>query len=285
MIIVYDAASKAFSSPGHPERPARISETVKLLQQQKSIQVEWDKPCDVSDKILLRAHSARHLKSLEAGADFDVDTPALPKIAEYARTSVGGALMAMKLALTGKKAFSLMRPPGHHAERERAMGFCYLNQAAVCAEEALASAVMRVAVFDFDVHHGNGTENILAEDLDAMYCSVHQFPCYPGTGRESRERCYNFPIPPESSARDYLDACEQALHRIHAWQPQLLIVSAGFDAYHHDPLAQQKLDFEDFEKIGRWVREISIPAFSLLEGGYSGDLPECILAYLKGWEG
>lgn len=284
MIIVHDAACEGYSQPGHPERPVRISATVALLQSQKELPIEWLKPGEVKQKSLLRAHTELHLQNIKNATAFDQDTPAFPGIEAHARRSVGAALTAMEAALSGKHAFSLMRPPGHHAEREKAMGFCYLNQAAICALEALSAAVMRVAVFDFDVHHGNGTEDILQFERDAMFCSVHQFPCYPGTGRESREHCLNFPIPPNSPASDYMSACKMGLERIHAWHPDLLIVSAGFDAYARDPLAQQSLELEHFQTLGQWIKQTGIPSFSLLEGGYSGDLPQCLFAYLKGLE-
>ena len=118
--------------------------------------------------------------------DFDADTPAYPQIAAHARRSVGGALQALQSARAGEMAFSLMRPPGHHATRNGAMGFCYLNSIAIAALEARAAGFQRVAVFDFDVHHGNGTEDILLDQPGCAFFSVHQYPCYPGTGQADR---------------------------------------------------------------------------------------------------
>ena len=166
------------------------------------------------------------------------------------------------------------------------MGFCYLNNLAVAVLEALATGCRRVAVFDFDVHHGNGTEAILLNRPGAVVYSIHQFPCYPGTGtRNAGDNCYNFPLPPLTPRGEYRQVVQSALRHLIGFKPDLIGVSAGFDAYARDPLAQLTLEVEDFHWIGRQVRALATPVFSVLEGGYSGDLPELILAYLKGLEG
>jgi acetoin utilization deacetylase AcuC-like enzyme len=286
MKIVTDERCTGYSHPGHPERPARIAKTVAALRAQDELVISWSKPGPVSEAAILRAHSPGHLERLTMRQDFDADTPYHDGIAEYARASVGAALEAMKCARAGEAVFSLMRPPGHHATRDHAMGFCYLNNIAIAVLEALATGSKRVAVYDFDVHHGNGTEDILVNREGAAFFSIHQNPCYPGTGLKNEgDNCFNFPVLPYTPREEYRTVLLRALDGLKAFKPDLIGVSAGFDAYARDPLAQETLEAEDFHWIGKSLREIGVPVFSLLEGGYSSDLPELILAYLKGMEG
>ncbi|MEY2430235.1 MAG: hypothetical protein QOJ40_3120, partial [Verrucomicrobiota bacterium] len=213
-------------------------------------------------------------------------TAYFPGIADRARASAGAALEALKSARSGETVFSLMRPPGHHATRERAMGFCYLNNIAIAALEALGTGAKRVAVYDFDVHHGNGTEAILLNHPGARFYSIHQYPCYPGTGgRNVGNNCFNFPVPPRTSRAEYREALTSALDALRKFKPSIVAVSAGFDAYARDPLAQETLEAEDYYWLGQQMRQLAVPVFSLLEGGYSSDLPELVFAYLKGLEG
>lgn len=271
---------------GHPERPARIARTLERLQSQTELPIVWEKPGAAEDASILRAHSATLLGSLNDSEDFDADTPAYPEIADYARASVGAGLEAMRCARKGETVFSLMRPPGHHATRNRIMGFCFLNNIAIAALEALATGVKRVAVFDFDVHHGNGTEDILQDVKGAAFFSIHQYPCYPGTGGSNvGDNCFNYPVPPGLPRPEYRRVFSSALEELKKFEPELIGVSAGFDAYAQDPLAQETLEAEDFHWLGEQVRRLNIPAFSLLEGGYSRDLPELIFSYLKGLDG
>src|SRR5262249_38292630 len=161
------------------ERPARVSRTVEQLKEQTDLPISWAEPLPVDEETIERAHSKAHIDRVTAAAaDFDGDTPAHSGIVEHARRSVGGALQALRSAQKGEPAFSLLRPPGHHATREHAMGFCYLNSIAIAALEAMASGTKKVAVFDFDVHHGNGTEAILLNQSGAAFISIHQHPCY-----------------------------------------------------------------------------------------------------------
>jgi acetoin utilization deacetylase AcuC-like enzyme len=217
--------------------------------------------------------------------DFDGDTPMHLGIKEHALRSVGGALQALEFALKGEKAFSLMRPPGHHATPDRAMGFCYLNNVAIAVLEALARQAGKVAVFDFDVHHGNGTEEILLGKEKCIYISIHQYPLFPGTGRESRQNACNFPVLPGTPRGEYRAALVKGLDQLKRFAPALVAVSAGFDAYQGDPLSSASLEQEDFFWLGQSLRALGVPLFSALEGGYSNDLPELILAYLKGQSG
>src|SRR5438093_5315116 len=232
MTIITDPRCTQYSKPGHPERPQRVSRTIEKLKSQSELPIHWAEPLTVADETILRAHSREHLNLLqEAAHDFDADTPAYPDIYQHARRSVGAALAALQAARKGEMAFSLMRPPGHHATRERMMGFCYLNSIAIAVLEALASGFSRVVVFDFDVHHGNGTEDILMKQPHCAYHSVHQHPAYPGTGTHSLNNSYNFPVPPASPRERYREACERAMDQMRKFNPDLIAISAGFDAY------------------------------------------------------
>jgi acetoin utilization deacetylase AcuC-like enzyme len=275
-----------YHRPGHPEQPARISGTWRRLKELSQIKVDWITPKPAEDAPILRAHSAKHLKRLEEGEDFDADTAFFPGIVDRARFSAGAALETLRLTLAGHSAFSLMRPPGHHATRHQSMGFCYLNNMAIACLEAVETGARRVAVFDFDVHHGNGTEAILCNKPWTCFVSVHQFPCYPGTGaRNEGDNCFNFPVAPQTPRQDYRKILTRGLEKLLAFKPDLIGVSAGFDAYRGDPLAQETLEAEDFNWLGTCLRKSGVPFFSLLEGGYSDDLPDLILAYLSGVEG
>src|SRR6266545_7425307 len=287
MKIITDSRCTAYSAPGHPERPARVSRTVERLKEQTELEISWLEPLPVAEGIIERAHTKEHIARVKtAVADFDGDTAAHPGIFDHASRSVGGALRALKAALDGQNAFSLLRPPGHHATRDHAMGFCYLNSIAIAALEALATGTRKVAVFDFDVHHGNGTEAILTNRPGAVFFSIHQYPCYPGTGTgHVGDNCFNYPVAPETPRAEYRKVLSHALDDLKKAKPALVAVSAGFDAYARDPIAQETLEAEDFQWLGQSIRDLGIPAFSILEGGYSRDLPELILAYLKGLAG
>jgi acetoin utilization deacetylase AcuC-like enzyme len=284
--IVTDERCTGYSREGHPERPARISATIELLKSQTELPLVWAAPGGVSEAQILRAHSPELPARLQIPHDFDADTPFCENIAGFARASVGAALTALKAARDGENVFSLMRPPGHHATPSHAMGFCYLNNIAIAVLEALATGSKRVAVFDFDVHHGNGTEAILLDRPGCAYFSIHQFPCYPGTGAtDAGTNCFNYPVAPGEPRETWRATLAQALGALKKFRPDLVAVSAGFDAYARDPLADGALLAEDFHWLGRSLHGLGVPMFSLLEGGYSKDLPELIFAYLKGVEG
>ncbi len=286
MKIVTDSRCTKYSHAGHPERPERIIRTAEKLRTQTELPVTWAKPTLAPEPLILRAHSPEHLARLKGPDDFDMDTPFYSGIDQHARLSAGAAVDCMRSAVSGQGAFSLMRPPGHHATRTRAMGFCYLNNMAIAMLEALATGTKSVAVFDFDVHHGNGTEAILAGKAGAWFASIHQYPCYPGTGtRNVGENCFNYPMPPGAGRTEYRDALSSGLQELQKHTPALIGVSAGFDCYVNDPLAQEPLKAEDFHWLGQLLRKLDLPVFSVLEGGYSSDLPDLILAYLKGLEG
>ena len=284
MKLFYDPICLDYHSLGHPECPQRVQATVEHL---KASYPDWDwprvEPVSVDD--ILRAHGKPHLQRLQVPKDFDGDTAYYEGISEIARMASGASIGGLKESLNGEAAFSLMRPPGHHAEWNRAMGFCYLNHVAVAAMVALDSGVDRVAIWDFDAHHGNGTEAIVIGMDRIRYVSAHQHPCYPGTGIVARENAFNFPVPPETEAVEHMKILSKSWESVLEFEPELILVSAGFDAYSKDPLTQMRLGIEDFKTLGAWIRKTRTPVAATLEGGYSEDLPLLVNAFLKGWSG
>ena len=299
MFIFHDPQCAEYGSSMRPEQPARLTRSAAHL---RATHPAWNfrlpPPFGPAAQALVqRAHTAEHLRRLNQPRDFDADTPFFPDIATHAWRAISAALAAAEHAFTHRSpAFALMRPPGHHATADTAMGFCYLNSIAITALYAHHQlGVRRVAVWDFDAHHGNGTEEILRTELhtdpDAyFFTSVHQSPCYPGTGLvDAGPALRNWPIPPRSPRSQHLAALRASLDAIIAYKPELLLVSAGFDAYVGDPITAMTLEREDFAQLGTWLREIfqnhAIPAAGVLEGGYSSDLPVLIEAFLVEWSG
>ena len=283
MIIFHDSRCIEYSQPGHPERPARIEGTVPLLQDRRP-EWEWRKPEPANEDALLRAHSPQHVEQIRtASHPFDADTPAYPGIYEHAARAAGAAMAVAQEALKGNSAFSLMRPPGHHAMGDRAMGFCYFSHIAIAALDALENGAERVAIWDFDAHHGNGTEDIVAGNPRIAFASIHQLPGYPGTGTRSFGDVHNFPVAPLTPRLAHVAEVRRALDVLIAFKPDLLLVSAGFDAYAGDPITEMTLEPEDFATFGKWLRETDIPSGAILEGGYSDELPRLIDAFLSAW--
>lgn len=285
MIVLHDLRCVEYSAPGHPEGPQRILSTAPVLRKRHE-NWEWRSPLLANTESLLRAHSAEHVEAVQNSIhEFDADTPAHPNIYEHALRSAGAAIAVARAGLDGTLAFSLMRPPGHHATRDRAMGFCYFSNVAVAALDALEQGAERVGIWDFDAHHGNGTEDIVANHSQITFASVHQSPAYPGTGLTSFGNIHNFPMRPYARRSQHLEEVEHALELLIEDKPDLILVSAGFDAFRGDPITQMTLEQEDFATFGKWLRQSRVRAAAVLEGGYSAELPELIDAFLTSWAG
>ena len=285
MLIIHDPRCADYGSFQHPERPTRIVRTAEHLRGAFPSWAWKDLVDDVPDATLLLAHTAEHLARLKVPADFDADTGYFPDIAEHARRSVSAAIAAAEYVhRTGQPAMALMRPPGHHATASQAMGFCYLNQVAVSALVARRDlGARRVAIWDFDAHHCNGTEAILLGRDGFLVCSVHQAPGYPGTGLHDMGNSRNWPLPPATPREQHMEALRASLDAVCDFRPDIVLVSAGFDAYAHDPLTELSLEVEDFALLGRWLHKSGLQAAAVLEGGYSPDLPGLVAAFLSSW--
>ena len=283
MLLFHDPHCADYGSSMRPEQPARVVKSVEKLRQTHPTWA-WQVPPTAEMDTLRLAHTARHLARLQRPPDFDDDTPYFTGILEYARSSAGSAVAAAEYARTNKSpAFSLMRPPGHHATADQAMGFCYLNQIAIAALELRHRGVERVGVWDFDAHHGNGTEAILRGKPGVRFASVHQFPGYPGTGTLHVDNCFNYPVVPRTPRESHLQILRQSWEELLAFEPEIVLVSAGFDAYVDDPITSMLLQAEDFAELGRWLGAAPCPSAAILEGGYSHDLPFLIDSFLTAW--
>src|SRR5271165_1418002 len=282
LTLIFDRSATEFGYMYHPEKSARLINTEAYLLDKRP-EWAWITPRLATEQEVLRVHLPKHLERLRQPPDFGADTPYYPGIEEHARRAAGAAIVAVELAFRGRKAFSLMRPPGHHATSAEAMGFCYLNSIAIAAHYALASGCERVAIWDFDAHHGTGTEEIVLGDDRIRFASIHQHPCFPETGTESRGNVFNWPVPPWTGPKRHSFMVREALESLAEFDPSIVLVSAGFDAYVGDPLTEMSLGRDDFAAFGRWLKETGLPAAAILEGGYSDDLPVLIEAFLTAW--
>jgi acetoin utilization deacetylase AcuC-like enzyme len=290
MVILYDPQCATYGSSARPEQPVRVTHSATHLRRAHP-EWSWRMPqATVPESTLLLAHTPDLLARLDVPQDFDDDTPFFPDIGAHARRSVAAAVEAADHAMQVRTpVFSLMRPPGHHATASQAMGFCYLNSIAVAALHAVeVRGQKRVAVWDFDAHHGNGTEFILhaqGAHETFFFASVHQYPGYPGTGTQDHgPSVRNWPIPPHTARATHLAALRASLDAVVSFAPDLILVSAGFDAYRDDPITEMTLEVEDFATLGRWLGETGHAAAAMLEGGYSSDLALLIDAFLSAWE-
>src|SRR5579859_4857702 len=241
MVILNSAHCLDYADAGHPESPERVRSAVAQLR--KGVHT-WIEPVPCTEEDILRVHTREMLDSVRTGSFTDADTPFFPQILEIAKLSAGAAILAAESALAGRPALSLMRPPGHHAKRNRVMGFCYFNNLAIAVAKVLESRNMKVAILDFDCHHGNGTEDIFCGDKRVLFTSLHQSPYYPETGIMSGSNCFNYPLPPGTGPEKFLATLDEAIDHIHDFKPGLLSVSAGFDSYKNDPLPDTDIRLE-----------------------------------------
>jgi acetoin utilization deacetylase AcuC-like enzyme len=295
---------------GHPENARRLTAIEEALSERDWLGLELVEAPAAELEQLLRVHTAAHVESIEAlsergGGMIDLDTVASAGSWNAALHAAGGAVHAVDRILQGTPgreaeeaplmwAFCGLRPPGHHAERARAMGFCLFNNVAVAAAHALQRGVERVLVLDWDVHHGNGTEEIFYSSPTVLYASIHQSPLYPGTGAatdvgsgDGEGFTVNMPVPPGSGPEEFLSLVQQVVMPIaREWQPGLLCISAGYDAHRDDPLANCELDDAAYgdmaASIWELATELEAPLLVCLEGGYSlGALSRSVVTTLE----
>lgn len=262
----------------HIEGPNRVREAAEILRKYGYNFIE---PEPASEDDILRVHDIDYVWNVKKGFVEDPDTPAYSNIFEFARLSVGGALLAAKVG-----GFSLMRPPGHHAGVSGVAlgaytrGFCYFNNVAI----AVRRLGKRTLILDIDGHHGNGTQEIFLGDEKVMYISLHKHPNYPGTGVFHEGNCLNFPLPPECGDEVYVKTLDKALASVDAENFEVVAVSAGFDAHEGD-LASLGLTGRCYEEIGKRIAMLDKHTFFVLEGGYSGEnVGEDIHRLLRAYE-
>jgi len=288
-LYVHHGSSYEHETGSHPENAGRLRAVEAELARRGWLGLDRREAPAATEEQLLRVHSAEHLRAIEdlvaaGGGLVDADTIASPGSWEAALHAAGGAAWAAEALLAGGERLAIcgLRPPGHHAERSRAMGFCLLNNVAVAAAHALdVAGTGRVLVLDWDVHHGNGTEAIFAASSEVLYASIHQSPLYPGTGPagyagEGRGEGFtvNLPVPPGSGNDEFTALVEHVVVPIaRSYRPALIAVSAGFDAHRRDPLAECLVDESGYATMAASVRrvaeELTVPVLVCLEGGYS----------------
>ncbi|HMC78790.1 MAG TPA: histone deacetylase, partial [Vicinamibacterales bacterium] len=270
--------------PGHPERPERAEVFDRIAAEWRDRGGRVAEPRPATRMEILRVHDAAHVDAIEAvngrAAMLDADTFTSPESVEIALLAAGAAVQAAEHALdTGETAFALVRPPGHHAERDKAMGFCLFNNVAVAAAAAIGRGLVRVAVVDIDVHHGNGTQWMFYDDPAVLYVSTHQFPFYPGTGDAGETGTgpgkgftVNLPLAAGATDADYAAAYTTVAGVLEQYAPQLLLVSAGFDAHESDPLASMRMTAAGYAAVVKSLADtaarVGCPLALVTEGGY-----------------
>ena len=271
---------------GHPERIDRVTTIIDNFKKLNNKNLIWKKPSKYKRELLENTHNKDYINFVEKsfpqkGLSFlDGDTIVSPGSKEATADAVGSIITAID-GVQNKEfhnAFCAVRPPGHHAERNKAMGFCIYNNVAVGAHYLLKKYKFnKVAIIDFDVHHGNGTQDIFYDNEKVLYISTHQYPYYPGTGAEKEKGKYNnifnIPLPAGTTSEEYLNAYEFVLKKIKEFKPKFILLSAGFDAHKDDPLAQFQLKSDDYHSITKRTLSVAKECcdgkiVSILEGGY-----------------
>jgi len=300
MILISSARFQEHTTPpGHPERPERAEVFDHVAAAWRDMGGRVAEPRPATRAELLRVHDAAHVEAIAGTSGravmLDPDTFTSPESYEIALLAAGAAVQAAEHALETKEtAFALVRPPGHHAERDKAMGFCLFNNVAVAAAAAVARGLSRVAVVDIDVHHGNGTQSMFYADPRVLYVSSHQFPFYPGTGAADevgtgagKGFTFNVPLAAGATDADYAAAYRTIAGVLERYAPQLVLVSAGFDAHESDPLASMRMTTAGYaavvKSLADTARRIGCPMALVTEGGYDLDaLRACLDATLAG---
>ncbi|MFK7958019.1 MAG: histone deacetylase family protein [Lysobacterales bacterium] len=288
LLITHEACLEHDPGPQHPENPGRLKAVVAQLRTDFP-SLDWEQAPLATDAQMALAHSQSLLNALKAGLpvsgrrQFDADTVLSPRSLDAARAASGAVLRGIEAVFSGPwdNAFCAVRPPGHHAERDTAMGFCLLNSVAIGALSALSRPdCQRVAIADFDVHHGNGTQEIFFDDSRVLFLSTHQMPLYPGTGGRDETgagNIVNAPLMTGSGSSAFRSAVADTwMPALEAFEPDLLLVSAGFDAHRDDPLASLNFTEDDYIWITRELKTVAANCcqgrlVSSLEGGYQPD--------------
>jgi acetoin utilization deacetylase AcuC-like enzyme len=304
-LYVRHPSSFEHDTGGHPENAGRLTAIEEALSERDWLGLELVEAPRVDRDALLRVHTDAHVRFIEelaalGGGMVDLDTVASAGSWEAALHAAGGALHAAERLLSdGGFAFCGLRPPGHHAERDRAMGFCLFNNVAVAAAHAIARCgAERVLVLDWDVHHGNGTEAIFYDSAQLLYASIHQSPLYPGTGAatdfgsgEGEGYTVNLPVPPGAGTDEFLALVQHVVAPIaREFRPALLCISAGYDAHRDDPLANCEVDDSGYWQMAASMRELGAeldaPVLICLEGGYAlGALARSVVATIDAFSG
>ena len=285
-LITSDTYQNHNTGNGHPEKIDRVSSVIDNFKKLNNKNLIWKKSLKFDQSFLIDTHSSKYINQVNVlfpknGFTFlDGDTIVSPGSKDATKDAVGSIISAIDGVQNQefKNAFCAVRPPGHHAEKEKAMGFCIYNNVAVGANYLIKKyKYKKIAIIDFDVHHGNGTQNIFYDNEKVLYISTHQYPYYPGSGSDNEKgkfnNIYNIPLEAGTSTEEYLNAYDRVLMKLKDFKPEFLLFSAGFDAHINDPLAQFKLQSEDFYTITKRTLEISKPfcngnVVSILEGGY-----------------
>ena len=285
-LIISDTYQNHNTGDGHPEKIDRVTVVIDNFKKLDNKKLIWKKPNKFENSFLIKTHTSNYIDQVnksfpKKGYNFlDGDTIVSPGSKDASKDAVGSIITAIDGVQNKefKNAFCAVRPPGHHAEKEKAMGFCIFNNVAVGANYLIEKyKYNKIAIIDFDVHHGNGTQDIFYDNEKVLFISTHQYPYYPGSGSEKEKGNFNnvlnIPLEAGTSAEKYLNAYENVLNKVRKFKPEFLLFSAGFDAHIDDPLAQLQLSSEDFYKITKRTLEISKPfcngnVVSILEGGY-----------------